>query len=225
MTVNGAIGSTLTMTAPNPTTSYVDVDIDAISVTSAQQVVRLFDPLLGAGGLLRTFPQMMKITANNTSNTPGFYFRFHVDKIVLNLNFVGSSSNAVAAGDLYNRIRANCWETDLPYSSTAYPVFDVDNQVDWRWVRKHHLDHVATLTAGAYDSTSGFPASATQNIKISIPINRTFEAFSSATVSGLPSVMDTREGNLLLSVVADSSVLPHPSWSGSARLYYRQLTM
>lgn len=225
MTVDGVICSSLSLIAPTSTISYVDLDIDATNVSTTPQVVRIFDPLLASGGLLRTFPQMMKIAAINTSNTPSFFYKFHVDKLVLNLNIVGSNSTIVAVGDLFNRLRINMWTTDLPYSSTQYPAFDIDNQVDWRWVRKHLLDHVASLSAPSFDATTAYPAPATQNLKVSIPINRTFEAYSSTTSGGLPSAMDTREGNLLLSAVSDSSVAPHPSWSGSVRLYYRQLTM
>lgn len=224
MTVDGVNGSSLSLLAPNPTVSYVDTDLDPTDSTTTQQVFRLLTPLIGSGGLLRTYPQMCKIAAVNTANTPSFYYRFRVQQIVLNLNLVGSNANIVAAGDLYNRVRVNAWETDLPYSSTVYPVFDIDNQIDWTRAKKHTLDHVGTLSATAFDSANEYPAAQTQNVKVSIKVNRTFEAYS-ASSGGAPTGFDTREGNLLLALVSDSAVAPHPSFSGSVRIYYTQLTL
>jgi len=223
MTVDGVVGRSLSTTTPGPTVSYVDTDIDPINITTSQGVYRILEPLLGAGGLLRTLPQICKVVAQNSSNTPQYYYKFMVDKVVLNLNLVGSNANIVSVADLYNRIRTNVWESNYPYSSVNYPVFDIDNQIDWKYVQKHKFDHVAALSATAYDSTTAYPAPATTNIRVSIPIGRVFEAISTTTTGGLPTSFDTTMGNLLLSLVSDSSVNPHPSASGSIRMYYRQM--
>jgi hypothetical protein len=216
----GLLSGTPLVRQPSSKESYIDIAIGA-GITNTFVPTKALDPLLGAGGLLRTFPQLCRVAAGGSANTPKWFKNITVQAIEFNLNFSGSQSNTLIPADLYNRLRFVVWSTKYPYSATTNAVWDIDSLIDWTRAEELIFDQTISLSSQAFD-TSNYNSPATQNLRAMLPYRHRYNCKSTTTAGGLPTAFDTDEDNLLFGFVSDSAVAPNPAVSGSFRLYYRE---
>lgn len=221
LSFEGKVSPQMYQLQPSSKVSYVDLEIGT-NQSTVFQPLKLLDPLIGAGGLLRTFPQLCKVAAGGSSNTPKWYKNILVTDVEFNLNMTGSQANTLVAADLFNRIRTVIWETKFPYSATTIASWDTQSLTDWTRVNKVHYDQVCSLSSRAFDS-GNYNSPATKNLRGRLPVNHRFDCKSTTTAGGLPTSFDTDEDNIFIGFVSDSLAIPNPSIAGAARLYYIEL--
>lgn len=217
---DGVVGNSPKDNRPDARASYVDTDIDITSVSTTLVTTSVLQPYRA---LLIFAPQICKLVAQGSANTPMYFSKIRVTGVDLNLNVVGGEGNPLTVADHFNRLRFILYDTEYPMSATVIPSWDIDSMHDFRSVLTSHFDHVTSLSAPAYDVTDVNLIPATENIRAHIPLNYIYEFVSTTTAGGLPTAFDTRMGNLAFAMVSDSSVAPHPSISGSVRLHFVRL--
>ena len=216
----GLLSSTTLVRQPSSRESYIDIAISQ-DVTTGFSTLKALDPLLGAGGLLRTFPQLCRVAAGGSANTPKWFKNITVQAIEFNLNLTGSQSNALIPADLFNRIRFVVWSTKFSFTASTNASWDIDSLIDWTRADELIFDQTVSLSSLAFDA-SNYNSPATQNLRALLPYRHRYNCKSTTTVGGLPTAFDTDEDNLLFGFVSDSAASPHPDVSGSFRLYYRE---
>lgn len=204
---------------PSLKLSMMDLAIPATSITAAAaSVFKLEASAMGAGGQFASFPQVFKpFMAGSTNTTYDFVGRLRYKFLEARLNLLGSQSNTIASGDLYNRIRVCFFWSKTNYQGTVTNnAFGIDNLVDYRDIDKVFYDKTHCLSSPAINSTSGYNVPDTQSLHIKIPLNMITEIFSNASGA----TWDSRVGSFYLVVASDSAVAPNPVLSGQTRLYY-----
>lgn len=203
--------------------SCVDLNIGPIGVGTSQANFKLEDNLMGLGGFLQAYPQTMSpYMAGTLTNVRDFVGRIKYYHLEVRLNITGSQANTLLAGDLYSRVRVLCFWTKTPYRevpqlNSIHPA----NLLDRRDVDKLFYDEVINLPTLAFDTVSGFNSPDIRTVDLTIPLSSlpVHEVFSKANGTE----WDSRVGSFYLMLVSDSSVLPHPSVDGMARLYFKIL--
>jgi hypothetical protein len=200
--------------------STMDVAIPATSITSsAASVFKLEASAMGAGGQFASFPQVFKPFMAGTSSNTTFDFvgRLRYKFLEARLNLLGSQSNTIAAGDLYNRVRILFFWSKTNYQGTVTNnAITTDNLVDYRDIDKVFYDETHCLSSPAINSSSGYNVPDTQSLHIKIPLSIMHEIYSNANGA----TWDSRVGSFYLVVASDSAVAPNPVLSGQTRLYY-----
>jgi hypothetical protein len=199
--------------------STMDLLIPATSISaSAASVFKLEASAMGAGGQFASYPQVFKPFMAGTVNTTfDFVGRLRMKFLEARLNLLGSQSNTIASGDLYNRIRILFFWSKTNYQGTpSNNAVTIDNLVDYRDIDKVFYDKTHCLSSPAINSTSGYNVPDTQSLHIKIPLNIMHEIFSNASGA----TWDSRVGSFYLVVASDSAVAPNPVLSGQTRLYY-----
>jgi len=199
-----------------------DLPISSTAISTTNVGWRLDDFVFGSGGILLSYPQSLAHPyMAGAGSFIAFVGRLKWVKLDVRMNLVGSQSNVLLAGDLFSRVRIIILWTKTPYQS-AYTLngFTIDSQVDRRDGDFIFYDKIINLPTTAYDSANGYNCPGLRTIDLSIPLNRLpiCEFFSSNSNT----IFDTRAGSFYMYVTSDSSVAPHPTLSGSTRLYYRK---
>jgi len=133
--------------------------------------------------------------------------------------FTGSEGTALAAADLYNRIRICFFYTPVPSADNpAIPLYDVTGFCNITDVKTIYFDKVFSLPSQAFNSAD-YNAPGMQSLKKTIVVNRNLE-WNNYTSSPEVNYWYTRAGNLYVAYVSDSSATPHPSLEMRTRLYY-----
>jgi len=196
-----------------------DLIINSFSISTAVQLIMSpFDPLLKATtGQLATFPQVMEPYMAGLTGIYDFHGKIRVIRLQFRFNIVGSQSNTIAAGDLFNRFRLIIFYTQSNYlGGAAFNVPTIDSPPDTRDALILH-DKVYDLSSTAFDSLNNYNVPACKTVDLNIFENRNFELFS--TSGGV--TWDTRRGNYYVYAVSDSVVAPNPTITGHCRLIYR----
>lgn len=195
-----------------------DVIIPPTAVTdSVLNVTSPFQALLGDGGQLATYPQVMKPCMAGQTGVLDFVGRIRVIRVMCRFNTVGSQANAILPADLFNRIRIVLIRTRGSFrESINFNTFTIDSPLDVRDCEVMY-DEVINLSSTAFDSASGYNVPATHTTNLNLFLNREYELFS--TASGVQ--WDTKAGSIRLYCVSESSVAPHPILSGYMRLVYK----
>lgn len=148
-----------------------------------------------------------------------FKGKIRVIRLLMRLNLVGSQSNTIVAGDLFNRIRVLVFYTNSNFLGTAaFNSFTIDTMPDLRDARIMH-DKIYNLPTQAFDSLSNYNVPDCKTVDINIYENRNFEVFS--TQGGV--TWDTKRGDYYVYVCSDSTVAPNPTLTGSCRLIYKMV--
>lgn len=201
-------------------TMFADYYIASYPTTSTS-TIRILDAV---AGVLTKYPQNATPTQfnNNGSITYNLRVAVTIEHIELVWRWVGSQGTTLTAGDLYNTARFAVFEEGTPYDSTTFGgvpyltgVVGGTNITD---VETVFMDNLVPLSSTAFDSSTGYnvPRAVTGIQKI--PINRVFNFYSTTDV-GVAWKSD--RNNLLLDLVSDSSVSPHPFFSATARIFFR----
>jgi len=144
-----------------------------------------------------------------------------IRQIDVSLSFSGSEGSAIAAGDLFNNMRLLIWTTKInSNSSPTAPLTDFISFLQTQDVDKIIYDEKFALPTQAF-SPSGYNVPQVINRQFSRPVNLTLECFTDT----VPAVSGwyARNGNILASLISDSSVSPNPLANVKFRLYYRVL--
>lgn len=202
---------------PGTGMAYVDSNGNSTAVPSSSVNVPLLDSLLAAGSLFPSNLQTHRLVSS--SGSAQYLHNLQLAYLDLAYSVSQSQANNLIAADLFNRVRVCVWWTEDPYRETVLPTWSVDDQPDWREVKKVLYDEIHVLVSQAFDSTN-FNAPGVAARKLRIDLGQYLETLSTGS-SG--SNWDTRRGNLVLTVTSDSGLAPHPVITYRARLYYKDL--
>jgi hypothetical protein len=139
--------------------------------------------------------------------------------------WIGAQSNVLAAGDLYNVGRCSWYIEGTPYDGTGAVVpvpylTSVMGGTNITDVERVLYDEPTGLSSTGYDSANSYNIPRAIAKRMVMQIGRSF-TFYSTTAAGAQ--WKTESGNLLLDVVSDSSVAPHPQFSHNTRLFLKFL--
>lgn len=198
---------------------YCDAPDLGIGVTTTVQTFRLFNAVQQ---LLAGFPQHATPIIQNIAgtNTPGLRSRLRISHIEVDITIVGSQSNVIVVGDLYNFVRFAYYVEGTPFDGTGITtpigyLTGVISGTNINDVQKVYLDHRVPLSVQAYAGTQLVPQTANRTYRI--PINKSFVFYS--TNAGYTQ-WRTEHGNMLLDVVSDSTVAPNPGFSHNTRIFF-----
>jgi len=200
-----------------------DVAPFSYAMATGPFAIKLDDPIFGSGGILLSYPQSLAHPYMAGSGSfIAFAGKLKWVRAELRLNLVGSQSNVLASGDLYSRVRVMVIWTKSPYlANYTINTFSIDSQADRRDGDVIFYDKVINLPSTAYDSANGYNVPGCRTLDINLPLWRLPHCdFFSAQSN---TVFDTREGSFYLYMCSDSSVAPHPTVSGSSRIYFRKI--
>lgn len=201
---------------------YVDFvnHISSTSTTSPISMLSVF--LTGAGvGIVPAQPALGRLTAVAQGSTNAFRYQMllKISKIHLRVRWVGSQSNTIASGDLYNTGRVAVYASGETFQSTNLPLFTtVDDIPDMRDSTVVFHDKTVGLSSTAFDSSSLYNVPRVLCYEKTIPTDLVFKCWS--TESTGTSTWETQYGDLLYQSVSDSSVAPNPQLFVNCRMWY-----
>jgi hypothetical protein len=199
---------------------YFDADTDLSISTVPTQNTLLGQLLTTNVGILPKFPSLWNPATSG--NDPMLTCDILITRIDIRAVFVGAQSNALLAGDLYNSIRLLVWLSGRPFGeATANPLTDIIKFIKPQEALKVYLDYVAPLPTMAFDSQNGYNAPQVIHKAWSINTNIHLPCYTETDTG--TSGWTTKQKNLAISAVSDSSVAPHPVLNFSARMYYTVL--
>lgn len=197
---------------------YFDFNF-SVSPTTTVAVLDPLDGLLGAGGLLQGYPQH----AEGQFSNGVFRLRQRIRLLRCEIRsvFIGAVSNAVLAADLYNNVRCAMYVAGEDYSTPTPPVYlnGVSSGTSTLDIKGVYFDKTVSLPSQAYDSTITTPTPQVKNWECSFDPKLTLICYST-TPTGGGAAWDTEERDLILAHVSDSSVAPHPTWTGTVRMFF-----
>jgi len=185
------------------------------NTTAAQQSV--LAPLMT--NILAAFPQTTIPVIQGTTVT--WYQEIRITDILVSIDVIGSQSNTIVAGDLFNRLRSYLFWTGKSYSTTNVNPASASSYGSWplmQDVDRILLDINFDLPSVSFDSTSATNTPMVRTYRARLPVNRTLECFTS--VAAGTSGWDTKEYDLIVAHQSDSSVLPNPQIIYNLRCYY-----
>lgn len=134
---------------------------------------------------------------------------------------IGSQSNTLVAGDLFNNVRFIVAETRDSFGIASIPTLtSVTGPLVTTDKRYIHADHIFNLCSHAFNS-AGYNVPDCQNLVMNIPINRVFDWFTQVSTGA--SGWDTKTGNIEIATVSDSTVTPNPVVNFTTRIYFQVL--
>jgi len=180
----------------------------------------LLDGLLSSSGTLANYPQTAHATTyGNGVRRLAAKVRLHFMEIQIRV--VGSQSNVLAAGDIYNTVRVAIAKVGNSYLDTTTQSFlnDTDLPPNLLDVKKLYYDRLFDLPMQAFDSNTNYNGPQVLSHKFELPLNFDLDVFST-TASGSLTTWDSRQNDILLRHCSDSSATPHPQITFYARLFY-----
>jgi len=199
-----------------------DKYIAAASVSTSAGAYTLEDSaMLATTGQFANFPQVFQPYMAGLPGNSVFDFtgRIKYRKLEVLLNFLGSQSNAIVAGDLYNRIRLCVVWSKSPYlTAPTVNALTLDTLLDRRDLDLVFIDEVINLPSTAFDAVISTNVPNCKTVKRTFDLNILPEHQVYSTGGG--ATWNSRSGTFRLYVVSDSSVAPNPIISGQTRLYY-----
>lgn len=193
-----------------------------VSATTTPAVLDVLDGLLSSTGILQQYPQHSE--GQYANGVLRLRQRIKLNRVEVRNTFVGAVSNAVLAADLYNSVRSAMVVVGEDYSTAAVPsylngVFVGTSTLDIKGV---YYDRTVSLPSQAYDATITTPTPQVINWDLSFDPNLVITCFST-TASGSGSAWDTEERDVLIYHVSDSAIAPHPTMSGTVRVFFEFL--
>ncbi len=174
--------------------------------------------MIATTGQFAVYPQIFRpfMGASTTSNVFTFVGKIRLLYLQYKFNCVGAQANTLVSADLFSRIRVVGVYTRSPYlASINFNDISIDTHVDLR-DSELLFDQIVNLPSQAFDSND-YNVPGCRTISRTIYLNKLLEIFS--TSGGV--TWDSRQGNIRIYAVSDSSVAPHPSISGSTRVIYK----
>jgi len=202
------------------TFDYSDLAVSS-SITTTANSYKILAPILGTDGILPNFPFACAKPVILTGPYMAMESKVHIKSIEVWLNFVGSQSNTIAAGDLFNRVRVLVVGVSTAYTAALSLTPSIDSGLDMRDLERVYLDEVVPLSSTAFDTLSNYNVPATKFFHRSVSIRKSFACFSTTTPYN---VWDSRLDSIGMFFVSDSSVAPNPTVTGHVRVHYKLIT-
>lgn len=201
---------------------YADFQISAVSVLSTVSVYTMLDPLSAATGILQAFPQ------HSTPVYQAGVFRLKTSIRVSRLEFTfeisSAQSNTLIAADIYNFMRIAVIKTGKTYAtSNVNYLTTVYGGTNLQDVQQVLADKVFALNSQAFDS-SNYNSPGLDVWRFSIDCDWT-SVFFSTTATGIGTVWENQEGDVMLELVSDSAAVPHPFTSIHCRVFFDFLNL
>ena len=170
--------------------------------------------------VLPNSPALWKVRVDQRGSTTSSYYqaRIKLTKMELSWTTTGSEGTALAAADLFNRVRLCFFYTDVPYGdSPLNPLTDVTSFCELQDVNQVYCDWKAGLPSQAFNSGDYNAPAIASGSKV-FNINKVLEW----KVRGTPTsnYWYTLRGNVLFAMVSDSSATPHPQIQFNSRIHY-----
>jgi hypothetical protein len=174
------------------------------------------DPLLGAGGLLPTYPALGKPVFYAGNIQPQCRVKLHYAEV--RLTAINAESNTLAAPDLFNRVRFAMWITGNTYGDSAAvnALIDVVQFPNAAAYQRLLCDKTMPLCSQAFNS-SDYNVPQIKFASFRCPVNLTLDCYADSTTS---TTWDSRMGNLCFQVISDSGFTPHPQHYVTIRVHY-----
>jgi hypothetical protein len=179
--------------------------------------VPLFASLLGATGQLITQPGLARPIMRGGTAGVAYAARVRMRKLLLKLNIIGSQGATLAIGDLFDRLRVILVKTKDEFGSTSSISIPptIDNMLDIQDFDKVWLDKTVNLSSMAFNAAD-FNSPGLATLEYEFNMNDVFECFS----SNGNTAWTTRNYDIRLLLVSDSTASPRPTVTGSARLMF-----
>jgi hypothetical protein len=200
---------------------YFDFQLGSNLISTSNISGTMLGSLLSSTGILASFPA--NATPVSSAGTLQLYQKIKLNHMLVAITAIGSQSNTLAAGDIYNRLRVMIvWTGETYQGSQISPL--VNNSVD-QWPNMQDVvqvfgDWQFSLPSQAFNS-SNYNSPAIKTWRSSIPIDKTLECF--ATTASGTGAWETKQGDLVYAAVSDSSVSPNPILLTTVRVYYTML--
>jgi len=199
---------------------FADAPDVNIGVGTTVQTFKLFNAVQQ---LLTAFPAHGTPTVYNNNGTSvlGVRVEVIVTHLECEISIVGSQSNIVVAGDLFNFMRFAYYLEGPEYDGTGGStptsyLTGVTSGTNITDVMRVLKDTKVPLSVQAYAGAYIVPQ--TKSIFYRIPVNQKFVFFSA---NGTYTQWKTDKGNLLLDVVSDSSATPNPTFTHNTRIFFK----
>lgn len=176
------------------------------------------DALLASTALLQQYPAHSIPVYQNGS----FFLRQDVwiSHFEIDMELVGSQSNTLVAGDLYNSVRYAVTRNGKAYSDSNVPyltgVMTGTNLQDTQHV---YIDQRVALPSQAFDTLTNYNVPMVIHRTHTIPVNRVLSCFST-NASGSGAAWDTTKEDYTMFLVSDSSVSPNPQVALTFRCFF-----
>lgn len=199
-------------------TPFVDQLVGTTPINTSVFAGSLLTSLASASGLLQQFPQ--HATPVFMSGGIGFRLRqnLHISHIELDIQVIGSQGTVLLPGDFYNTVRTAVYRTGDTFVDPTLPYLTGILTTQITDVQHVYLDRVDVLMTQAFDSTDN-NVPGVRHHSWNIPINKTL-SFYSTNATGIGATWETREQDFLIEFISDSAVIPHPSVSYCARVWF-----
>lgn len=198
-------------------TPYFDYQLTNEGVSSTARQWTVLYPLLGAGGLLESFPQTALPVRAGTATE--FYQQVRITGLLLSVNAKSSESAPALAADLFNRLRALLYWTGETFQSTNnFALTSVDSWPSMLDVEEVLADLQFDLPNVTYNTNDSYSVPMVRTYRCYIPINRVLDCYSGSSTG--TANWETRQGDLIFESVSDSLLSPNPTVSLSARVFY-----
>jgi len=193
--------------------------VDKVLTVNASTTASRFSIFTDIITLLATIPQITDpIIENGNVEWRARIFISHIEMRIL---AVGSQSNTLVAGDLFNNVRFIVAQNRDSFSIASTPALTgVTAPLELCDTRIVYLDHMYNLMTRAFNG-AGYNVPAVQNSLFNVKINECFDFFTLVTVGSTG--WDTKVGNIEVATVSDSSVTPNPSLNFTIRTYFKIL--
>lgn len=202
------------------TLAYFDQQQNGSTSTSVNQL-SLLNNLLSNAGLMNSFAQFGTPVMYGPSGTIRTRVKLKLIKLEFNMRTVGSQSNTIASADLFNTMRYVVYITGETFQSTVqYALANVDSGLNTLDIERVLIDKVDCLPSQAFDTVSNYNVPDMKYKKYVIPLNFDLEVFSS-TAPGTAGTWETRERDINLELVSDSSAAPNPQYFYNARIFFK----
>jgi hypothetical protein len=184
-----------------------------VSANTTVAALNPLDSLLSATGLLQQFPAHSMPVFQNGAYL--LYRKIKLDYVIMTVKTVGSQSNALATGDLYNTIRYALFTTGPSYQNTnnyyltTYVHNPEGNLTD---VLKVLVDELIGMPSQAYYTSSGYNVPDVAIRRYMVPLNLVLDCYST-NASGVGVQWETKEHDLVFNYMSDSAVVPNPQMS------------
>jgi len=206
----------ITLGLASSTTYYA---LTGVNNTTGNYQASLLFGLLGSSGTLATYPQRATPVSYGNDVTR-LCSRIRLHYMEVSMRFLGSQSNTLASGDLFNTMKVIIYRSGESFQdSNTVALTNVDTPANLLDVDRVYYQSVIPLSSTAFDSSTNYnvPRNITRNLDI--PLNFDLLCWST-TSSGSGAQWDTKKFNIVVEAISDSSVSPNPQFAISARTYF-----
>lgn len=194
--------------------SFVDQSNSGTIGTSVLQYTLLYG-LLGTSGLLSTYPQHAKPTFR--TGAKGLRQRIRLTAMEFTFYLVGSQGNLVLGSDVYNTIRLAVFDTKVNYTTLSVDYLTgVLTGTNLQETNHVYHDQIYPLMTQAWSPASD-TSPGVKSGRLLVRLNKIVDCFS---IDSAGTTWDTNGYDLILNVVSDSSITPHPSYTVHSRIWF-----